>query len=257
LTPASFVMVACIISALSNNVVTSFSSVNRSFLTFTTRLARHSSRNENVTTRRIGSSQTFSSMTHSDDAAVTNSTTATSTTTSQTSDFGNASTTTSSDQRIHRAEGIFPVHKPLEWTSHDVVSYIRGMLERDARERGVKLGKRRSRGKNKVKVGHGGTLDPLAEGVLVIGVGKGTKYLQEYLSGAKSYRAGAKLGFETETLDMAGNITKTSDSSTINRVNYESIQRVIDDQFTGGNFHYFSGCVVRHTSFFHINFSLV
>ena len=72
------------------------------------------------------------------------------------------------------------MNKPLEWTSNDVVSYIRGILERDTRNRGGKVSRVSSR-KNKsriVRVGHGGTLDPLATGVLVVGVGKGTKELQ-------------------------------------------------------------------------------
>lgn len=79
-----------------------------------------------------------------------------------------------------RSEGIFAVNKPLDWTSNNVVSYIRGILERDARNRGakpVKVGSRRNKNRI-VKVGHGGTLDPLATGVLVIAVGKATKELQ-------------------------------------------------------------------------------
>ena len=58
----------------------------------------------------------------------------------------------------------------------------------------------------KIKVGHGGTLDPLAEGVLVLGVGVGTKLLDEYLSGAKTYIADINLGSETDTLDRTGTI---------------------------------------------------
>lgn len=84
---------------------------------------------------------------------------------------------------LYRSEGIFCVNKPLGWTSNNVVSYIRGILERDARERGAKPVKVTSR-RNKsriLRVGHGGTLDPLASGVLVIGVGKGTKELQRYV----------------------------------------------------------------------------
>jgi hypothetical protein len=81
------------------------------------------------------------------------------------------------------AEGLFAVDKPLDWTSSDVVSCIRGVLERDARLRGAnpeKVGRRRKKGKKDktVKCGHGGTLDPLASGVLVIGVGSGTKQLE-------------------------------------------------------------------------------
>jgi hypothetical protein len=79
---------------------------------------------------------------------------------------------------LFRAEGLFSVVKPVDWTSSNVVSYIRGMLTRDAKERGAKPGKVGS--KRGIKVGHGGTLDPLATGVLVIGVGKGTKQLQRY-----------------------------------------------------------------------------
>lgn len=99
----------------------------------------------------------------------------------------NKDTASASQQReqpvpLYRSQGIFSVEKPLNWTSNDVVSYIRGMLEREARERGakpVKVGSRRNKSRI-LKVGHGGTLDPLASGVLVIGVGKGTKELQRY-----------------------------------------------------------------------------
>jgi len=76
-------------------------------------------------------------------------------------------------------EGLFAVHKPLNWTSNDVVSRIRNMLEKDARQRGAQVERNRRRNnKNKFRVGHGGTLDPLATGVLVVGVGSGTKMLQ-------------------------------------------------------------------------------
>jgi len=95
-----------------------------------------------------------------------------------------SSATDSSEKKekvpLYRSEGIFAVEKPIDWTSNNVVSYIRNILERDARKRGAKPVKVWSR-KNKsriVRVGHGGTLDPLATGVLVIGVGKGTKELQ-------------------------------------------------------------------------------
>lgn len=89
-----------------------------------------------------------------------------------------------SQQPLLLAEGLFAVDKPLEWTSNDVVSYIRGILERDARSRGIRVDKvgSKQRGRAKkttVKCGHGGTLDPLASGVLVIGVGQGTRLLQE------------------------------------------------------------------------------
>eukprot|EP00978_Attheya_sp_CCMP212_P043179 scaffold277463_cov54-Attheya_sp.AAC.3 len=115
------------------------------------------------------------------------------------------------EEPLYRCEGLLAVNKPLEWTSQDVVGYIRRMLERDARERGAPVMKLKKRGNKKlmIRVGHGGTLDPLATGVLVIGVGKGTKQLQQYLNGNKRYTASAELGYETTTLDLEGNITKS------------------------------------------------
>ncbi|KAL7578441.1 hypothetical protein ACA910_012832 [Epithemia clementina (nom. ined.)] len=124
---------------------------------------------------------------------------------------------------LYRTEGLFAVDKPLNWTSQDMVSYIRGILERDARNRGAKPVKISSRVNKEriIRVGHGGTLDPLATGVLVVGVGRGTKELQSYLSGSKRYYAEMELGFETTTLDMDGNVTKRApfDHVTLSAVN--------------------------------------
>lgn len=131
---------------------------------------------------------------------------------------------------VYLSQGLFAVEKPLEWTSQDVVAYIRGMLTRDARDRGA-IGKKRTTGRRKknLKVGHGGTLDPLATGVLVLGVGSGTKELQGYLSGNKRYKADVQLGFETNTLDMEGNVTKTAP---FDHVTLSTIEEVIP-QFVG------------------------
>lgn len=118
----------------------------------------------------------------------------------------------SDDVPLLQAEGLFSVVKPMEWSSNDAVSYIRRILESDTRRRGGTTSKPTSR-KNKgriIRAGHGGTLDPLATGVLVVGIGKGTKELQSYLSGSKKYFARGELGFETTTLDMdpKGSVTK-------------------------------------------------
>jgi tRNA pseudouridine55 synthase len=104
--------------------------------------------------------------------------------------------------------GLVAVFKPKDWTSSDVVSKIKGILSKGMQER---CGNKRF----KIKVGHGGTLDPLAEGVLVLGVGQGTKLMGEYLSGSKGYQAVAILGSETDTLDNTGTVTATVDSSSI------------------------------------------
>jgi len=82
-------------------------------------------------------------------------------------------------------EGIVVVDKPSGWTSHDVVARIRRL----ARTK---------------RVGHAGTLDPMATGVLVVGVGRATRMLG-YISGAdKTYAAGIRLGWATVTDDAEG-----------------------------------------------------
>lgn len=84
---------------------------------------------------------------------------------------------------------IFAVYKLRGVTSHDVVNLVR-------KKTGVK------------RVGHGGTLDPLAEGVLVIAVGReNTKLLDKYVKGDKEYIATLRLGYTSETDDEEGNKT--------------------------------------------------
>lgn len=89
---------------------------------------------------------------------------------------------------MENLNGIFAVNKPRGMTSHDVVNIVR-------RKTSVK------------RVGHGGTLDPLAEGILVIAVGReNTKKLDQYVKGEKEYLATLKLGYISETDDADGPI---------------------------------------------------
>jgi tRNA pseudouridine55 synthase len=78
--------------------------------------------------------------------------------------------------------------KPLQWTSFDVVNKTRYML-------------RRSLGVKKIKVGHAGTLDPLATGVMIVCTGKATKKIDSYLHQDKEYIATLKLGATTPSFD--------------------------------------------------------
>ena len=81
------------------------------------------------------------------------------------------------------------VDKPLNWTSFDVVNKIRWNLKQ-------KLGVK------KIKVGHAGTLDPLATGVLVLCVGKHTKLINELMVGVKTYTGTILLGKTTPSYDL-------------------------------------------------------
>lgn len=83
---------------------------------------------------------------------------------------------------------IFIINKPLDWTSFDVVNKIRWNI-------------RKTHGLKKFKVGHAGTLDPKATGVLVICIGKFTKRIQEFQNEEKTYTGTIKLGATTESYD--------------------------------------------------------
>ncbi|HMT19247.1 MAG TPA: tRNA pseudouridine(55) synthase TruB [Candidatus Saccharibacteria bacterium] len=108
--------------------------------------------------------------------------------------------------------GILLVDKPKGWTSFDVVNYIRGMV---ARVEGKKP--------RNVKVGHTGTLDPAATGLLVICVGKATKQVPLLIKQDKTYEVELTLGKTSTTQDQEGVIT---DVSTIQPPENE-VQKVI------------------------------
>lgn len=88
---------------------------------------------------------------------------------------------------------------------------------------------RRRQKQIKVKIGHGGTLDPLATGVLIAGVGKGTKVLQSFLSCTKTYEAVIIFGASTDTYDREGQILKRAPYQHITKAMVEKAM----DQFRG------------------------
>lgn len=91
---------------------------------------------------------------------------------------------------------IILVDKPINWTSFDVVNKIRYELKK-------KLGLK------KIKVGHAGTLDPLATGLLVICTGKKTKIINQFIQEDKSYNGIIELGATTPSFDLETSIDKT------------------------------------------------
>ena len=103
------------------------------------------------------------------------------------------------------SDGFLVVDKAPGMTSHDVVAIGRRAL-------------------NTRKVGHAGTLDPMATGVLVLGFNNGTRLLQYITDGDKSYKATIVLGASTTTDDHEGEITSTADAS---GVKDEEIKRIL------------------------------
>lgn len=94
----------------------------------------------------------------------------------------------------HERSGILVVDKPAGMTSADVVAVVKKRL-------------------NAGKVGHTGTLDPFATGVLACCVNRATKLARFFLHGNKKYEAVLRLGIETDTLDLTGSVTATSDKT--------------------------------------------
>ncbi len=99
---------------------------------------------------------------------------------------------------------IFNIYKPIGWTSFDVVKKVRNIT-----------GKR--------KVGHGGTLDPFAVGVLIIATNSDTKKLGEISGSIKSYRAVLQLGVQTDTLDLDGKVIASKPVPTLDKNLVESV----------------------------------
>lgn len=99
---------------------------------------------------------------------------------------------------------ILYVDKPYGWTSFDAVKRIRGAL---VRRLGVK----------KIKVGHAGTLDPLATGVMIVCTGRSTKRIDELQSGVKEYVAEIALGATTPSFDLETEVDAVFPTDHINR----------------------------------------
>lgn len=99
---------------------------------------------------------------------------------------------------------ILYIDKPLGWTSFDAVKRLRGSL---TRRTGIK----------KIKVGHAGTLDPLATGVMLVCTGRATKRIEELQAGVKEYVATVALGATTPSFDLETEIDATYPTEHITR----------------------------------------
>lgn len=101
-------------------------------------------------------------------------------------------------------QGVLNINKPAGWTSHDVVQRLRRVL-------GIR------------KVGHAGTLDPAATGVLPVLLGKGTKIAEHLLHWEKEYRAVLRLGQSTDTQDATGRVVQESSTDAVTEDQIRSI----------------------------------
>src|SRR5215472_12253674 len=112
--------------------------------------------------------------------------------------------------RANEVSGVLVIDKPAGMTSHDVVAAARRILH-------VR------------QIGHFGTLDPFATGVLPLSIGKATRFAQFYLKSRKSYQGVIRFGFSTDTYDATGEL---SSPATDCRPGAKEIERVLQE-FTG------------------------
>jgi len=115
-----------------------------------------------------------------------------------------------------QAGEILYFNKPLHWTSFDLVSKIRYNISRSLKIK-------------KIKVGHAGTLDPLATGVMIICTGKATKKIEEFQYHSKEYIATLQLGATTPSFDLETAVDETFETKHITK---EMIEKVLQ-QFIG------------------------
>jgi len=106
---------------------------------------------------------------------------------------------------------FIPLYKPVGPTSHDMVDTVRRLVTR------------------KLKVGHTGTLDPFASGVLIIAVGKATRFAEDVHLLPKQYKASLRLGVSTDTLDPTGQVDGEMKVPEITRADLERLEQ----SFTG------------------------
>lgn len=111
---------------------------------------------------------------------------------------------------------VLCLDKPLEWTSFDLVKKVRIRLQNQL---GVK----------KIKVGHAGTLDPLASGVMIVCTGRATKKIESYQAGIKEYIATIKLGETTPSFDLETEVDHTYPTA---HITHELVEKALL-KFTG------------------------
>ena len=116
-----------------------------------------------------------------------------------------------------QAGEVLYINKPLHWTSFDVVNKIRILL-------------RNHFGIRKIKVGHAGTLDPLASGLVIVCTGRATKRIEEYMGQEKEYMATIKLGETTPSFDLETGVDQVFP---FEHITLEQLQKAIEERFVG------------------------
>ncbi|KAF8974932.1 hypothetical protein BGZ46_009581 [Entomortierella lignicola] len=126
--------------------------------------------------------------------------------------------------------GLFAVNKPAGLTSTTIIDHLQHVCQKNSANplvKGVlKLDGSKRAKRGLVKIGHGGTLDPLARGIIVVGMGSGCKKLHNMSASSKVYIAEARLGFSSSTLDSTGSLVATGPTDHVTRA---SLIKALDE----------------------------
>ena len=114
-------------------------------------------------------------------------------------------------------DGILVIRKEKGYTSHDVVAKLRGILHMK-------------------KIGHTGTLDPAAEGVLPVALGKGTRLVELLTEKEKTYEAVLRLGVSTDTQDMTGAVLSEKPVTVTEEEVREAVGSFVGEQHAGPSY---------------------
>ncbi|MDR1416942.1 MAG: tRNA pseudouridine(55) synthase TruB [Prevotellaceae bacterium] len=109
-------------------------------------------------------------------------------------------------------EVVLPLDKPYGWSSFDAIRYVQRVVQRKT-------------GEKKFKIGHAGTLDPLATGLLIICLGKATRQAEALQAGQKEYLAHICLGAVTPSYDLETDVIQTCDFQSITSIAREQVER--------------------------------
>lgn len=112
--------------------------------------------------------------------------------------------------------GYLLIDKPKGWTSFDVVAKVRSLA-------------RQATGNKKIKVGHAGTLDPMATGLLIVLVGSATKEQDSFMKQDKVYQAEITLGYKSDTYDAEGQLAHVSDEILDTKVISDAVRSFVGD----------------------------
>jgi tRNA pseudouridine55 synthase len=134
-------------------------------------------------------------------------------------------------KRLTSLNGVLAILKPTGESSNDTLNRLKTTIQQILQKHANMNRSQAVSIQKKMKIGHGGTLDPMASGVLVVGINGGCKMLDGFLKGCKKgYRATGRFGLHYDTYDTTGVLVK---EMPYEHVKEEDVRKILNEKFTG------------------------